>query len=107
MDAQCPKCGLGYYPEPGFYYGAMFISYIITAFYSLGFIGIALFVFDLSVNAAFVWLFFSMVLFYAWFYRTARSVWINVNVKYDPRAIDRAKEKGITAVAPGYVNRNF
>lgn len=86
MPLKCPKCGLNYYPEPGFYYGAMFISYIITAFYCLGFAAICLFVFDLSVNATFLWLFASLVIFYVWFYRTSRSVWIHVNVKYDPNA---------------------
>jgi len=86
MPPGCSKCGLNYYPEPGFYYGAMFISYIITAFYCLTFAAICLFVFDLSVNASFVWLFASLVIFYVWFYRTSRSVWIHVNVKYDPKA---------------------
>ncbi|GAA3917874.1 hypothetical protein GCM10022406_00750 [Hymenobacter algoricola] len=27
MPAQCPVCGLAYEPEPGFYWGAMFVSY--------------------------------------------------------------------------------
>lgn len=106
MPPSCTKCGQIYYPEPGFYYGAMFISYIITAFYCLGFIGIALFLFHLSVNTAFIWLFASLVIFYVWFYRTARSLWIHINVKYDPDALTKAKSNGTPAV-PGYVNRNF
>jgi len=28
MLHRCPKCNLNYYPEPGYYYGAMFISYL-------------------------------------------------------------------------------
>ena len=27
MPAACPACGQGYEPEPGFYWGAMYISY--------------------------------------------------------------------------------
>lgn len=91
MPPSCPKCGQNYYPEPGFYYGAMFISYIITAFYCLGFAGICLFVFHLSVNAAFIWLFVSLMIFYVWFYRTARSIWIHVNVRYDSKALANPK----------------
>ena len=108
MNTHCPICGLNNYPEPGFYYGAMFISYIITAFYCLGFVGVSLFVFHLGVNQSFVWLFISLVVFYAWFYRTARSLWIHINVKYNQDAIGKAKERGNAGGStPGYVNRNF
>ena len=27
MHAQCPVCGAGFMPEPGFYFGSMFITY--------------------------------------------------------------------------------
>ena len=30
MPAQCPVCGQAYEPEPGFYWGAMYVSYGFT-----------------------------------------------------------------------------
>ncbi len=30
MPSHCPNCQLSFMPEPGFYYGAMFMSYVIT-----------------------------------------------------------------------------
>jgi uncharacterized protein (DUF983 family) len=30
MPAHCPVCGQAYEPEPGFYWGAMFVSYAFT-----------------------------------------------------------------------------
>jgi uncharacterized protein (DUF983 family) len=30
MPGHCPKCNLSFMPEPGFYYGAMFMSYVVT-----------------------------------------------------------------------------
>lgn len=30
MHKECPRCGLDYEPEPGFYYSAMYISYGIN-----------------------------------------------------------------------------
>ena len=30
MPDQCPECGLSFMPEPGFYYGAMYVSYALT-----------------------------------------------------------------------------
>ena len=48
MPENCPKCGQKYFLGPGFYYGAMFISYIITGFYAL----IAVLVFMSILTAA-------------------------------------------------------
>jgi hypothetical protein len=90
MPPTCKVCGQNYYPEPGFYYGAMFISYIITAFYCLGFVAICIFVFHLGIELSFVLLFFSLVLLYAWFFRTSRAVWIHIVVKYDPHTFSQS-----------------
>lgn len=30
MHTHCPVCGVSFEPEPGFYYGAMFVSYAFT-----------------------------------------------------------------------------
>ena len=30
MPDNCPHCNLSFMPEPGFYYGAMFMSYVVT-----------------------------------------------------------------------------
>jgi uncharacterized protein (DUF983 family) len=30
MPESCPACGMNFYPEPGFYFGAMFISHAFT-----------------------------------------------------------------------------
>ena len=107
MKSGCDQCGQTYYPEPGFYYGAMFMSYIITSFFSLGLVGFCILVLDWSVNGSFVFLLIVIGLLYVWFCRTARSVWLSMNVKYDPRAIEKAKEAGFDPEAPDFVNKNF
>ena len=103
----CKKCGQNYYPEPGFYYGAMFISYIITSFFSLGVVGFAMLVLDWSVEAAFGLLIGILAICYVWFFRTARSTWISVTIKYDPDAIEKAKDIDMDKELPTYVNKNF
>lgn len=30
MNSSCPHCGLWYEPEPGFFFGAMYVSYALT-----------------------------------------------------------------------------
>ena len=107
MRNACAACGQTYYPEPGFYYGSMFISYIVTSFFSLGLVGFCILVLDWSVNASFALLLVVIGVLYVWFYRTARSVWLNLNVKFDSDAIHRAKEREGDEPPPDYVNKNF
>lgn len=84
MPDNCDVCGQKFEPEPGFYFGSMFVSYIMTAFFSLFVIGICIFVFDLSVNVSLLILVLLMAVLFIWVFRFARSVWINLMVKHDP-----------------------
>lgn len=84
MPKACPVCDQNYLPEPGFYYGAMFISYIMCGFWFLGFIAICMFVFNLSVNTSFALLCVMLVIVFGWVFRVSRSIWIHINVKYKP-----------------------
>ncbi len=92
MPEKCPKCGQDYYPEPGFYYGAMFISYIITGWFALILVGVLILVFGLYWLTAFWIMVFSMAILFVWFFRIARSIWINANVKYDAKVLEKVKK---------------
>ncbi len=84
MPEKCPNCGQEYFLGPGFYYGAMFISYIITAFYALTVCGFLIIVGGLHWQTAFFIMLASMAILFVWFFRLARAVWININVGYKP-----------------------
>ena len=84
MPENCNVCNQKFEPEPGFYFGSMFISYIMTAFFSLIVIGLCIFVFNLSINISLLILVLIMIVLFIWVFRFARSVWINLMVKYDP-----------------------
>jgi uncharacterized protein (DUF983 family) len=88
MPEACPKCGQKYFLGPGFYYGAMFISYIITGFFCLFVVGGLILVAGLSINAAFLVLLVVIAILFVWFFRIARAIWININVKYNANALD-------------------
>ena len=107
MPPACTKCGLSYYPEPGFYYGAMFMSYIITSFFSLGLVGFCILVLGWSVEASFALLIGILIVMFVWFFRTARATWIHMTVKYDPDAISRFESSDKGKEYPKYVGRNF
>ncbi len=81
----CPHCGQKYMLEPGFYYGSMFVSYLISAFLMFGFFAVAKFVLDLDITTAFVTcaiIIFSLLI---WIFRISRSVWIHFFVSFDKR----------------------
>jgi uncharacterized protein (DUF983 family) len=83
MPDRCSHCGLNYNPEPGFFYGAMFISYAIWGWFSIFFCLTLVFYFGWSVNATFALLIGISALFFVWLFRISRSLWIHFNIKFD------------------------
>ena len=92
MPERCPVCNQNYTPEPGFWFGAMFISYGWTAWACLFFIGGGIWILDMSVNAAFALLIVVAAIFYFWIFRISRSIWIHIYVNYDPEAAAKKKQ---------------
>ncbi|MBK8348280.1 MAG: DUF983 domain-containing protein [Saprospiraceae bacterium] len=89
MPEHCPVCKQKYEPEPGFYYGSMFLSYIFSAFFFLGIMGLCLIFFKLSLNASMGILLLVAGSTYFFFLRMSRSIWINIMVKFDPDAKEK------------------
>jgi len=83
MRLECPHCKLNFLPEPGFYYGAMFISYIFTGWFCILFVLFLHWVLGWSTAASFGTLIAICALFYVYIFRLARSIWLNINFKYD------------------------
>lgn len=81
MPEKCENCNYNYFPEPGFYYGAMFIGYIITSFSFVAFMILFIFGLGMSVEKAFFLLLGFAALTYIFFFRFARSVWIHIAPK--------------------------
>lgn len=85
MYERCPKCQLRYEQEPGFWWGAMYIAYalssgalLITAFLSKYYFGMNL------TQTMFIVLAVAVIGF-LYNARVARSIYINIFVKYDPK----------------------
>ncbi|MBK9253954.1 MAG: DUF983 domain-containing protein [Saprospiraceae bacterium] len=91
MPDHCPECGQSYMPEPGFYYGSMFLSYIVTGFFFLGIVGVCIIFLHMSVNQAMGVLLIVAALTYFFFLRMSRSLWINLMVRYDPKSKEQYK----------------
>lgn len=78
MPKECPNCQLNYFPEPGFYWGAMFISYIFWGWVSVIFGGTCIIFLGMSVNQATLALILFSATFFVWLYRISRSIWIHI-----------------------------
>ncbi|MDX2133663.1 MAG: DUF983 domain-containing protein [Saprospiraceae bacterium] len=87
MHQRCPKCNLNYFPEPGYYYGAMFISYIWTAWFCLLFVALFHWLLGWSQTVAFSLLIAFILINFVYIFRISRMMWININVRYDPNAL--------------------
>lgn len=78
MADACPVCGLDYRREQGYYIGAMYINYGITATVLLS-IGIPLV--DKAPLPALLWpLGIFSLLFPLWFFRYSRSLWLGIDL---------------------------
>lgn len=86
MPERCSVCQQPFMPEPGFYYGAMFISYIFMGWFSFLFAAFFHWVLDWSITATFTALIGVCLLFFVYIFRLARSIWIHI-------AIPSSKEK--------------
>ena len=84
MKECCEHCDLNYLPEPGYYYGAMFISYIFTGWFCIGFVALVHWVWGWGLNVSFLALIAVLALLFVYIYRLARSIWLSINVKYQP-----------------------
>lgn len=84
MDPNCRVCGQDLAPEPGFYYGAMFLSYILSGFFSVGLVALLHWVLDWGLMLSFGTLIAVLALLFVWFFRISRSLWIHINVGHRP-----------------------
>ena len=85
MPDRCPHCRQNYMPEPGFYYGAMFISYIFWGFLCVILGGGTIIGLGWSVNQAMLLLIAISAVFFVWLFRTSRAIWFNLMVKYEDK----------------------
>jgi arginine exporter protein ArgO len=87
MHERCPHCGIRLEPEPGFYQGAMYVSYAFTVAITM----VAVIIYSFTDNPS-EWLFIgavigSMLILLPINYRYSRTLYLYFfgGIKYDPR----------------------
>ncbi len=84
MHKRCSSCNLNFEPEPGYYFGAMFISYAISASILLPIALFAVFRYGWSANQAMLLILFIGAVGFLKILRLSRSMWINIMTPYNP-----------------------
>ncbi len=93
INEACAYCGESFLREPGFYIGAMYVSYALSvALVITSFIGFVVLL-DLEINMVLAVLIPSILLLLPILFRTARIIWLNIFVKYDPEKGQMARRK--------------
>ncbi len=90
MPERCHSCGQKFEPEPGFYYGAMYVGYALSVAYLVTLYVAASVLFgEFSLLWYFIVAIGSLFLLTPVVFRLSRSVWINFFVHYDPAAHEK------------------
>lgn len=88
MYKQCPTCNQSYEPEPGFYFGAMFVSYAInTALFIAAWVALTVLYPDYTLGLLLGILVLVVILGLPFTYRLSRSIWLAIFVRFDPKAV--------------------
>ncbi|MGA0559466.1 DUF983 domain-containing protein [Larkinella sp. VNQ87] len=84
MHKNCSHCGQDFVPEPGFYWGSMYLSYAFYTAYTL--ITFLVFVswLKIDLNTYLIGLTPTLIALTPYFFRLARRAWLTFFVAYDP-----------------------
>ncbi|WP_247235644.1 DUF983 domain-containing protein [Telluribacter sp. SYSU D00476] len=84
MNKECTCCGQNLEPEPGYYWGAMFVSYAInTALFVAVWVALGLIVEQLTVTMMVTSLLFISIFFLPYIFRLSRAAWIAIFIPYE------------------------
>jgi uncharacterized protein (DUF983 family) len=91
MLSRCPECGLSYFPEQGYYLGAMIINYAVTTAVVIAIFLISLLIPDfthLTINEKItIWIAFAIALSLT-LMRHSYSFWLGIDFWIKPRRPD-------------------
>lgn len=82
----CQSCGLKYEIEPGFFFGAMYISYALNVAL---FVFFMLFVLDDKISTVRFLAYYGITsaILYPIIFRLSRTIWAHILIKFEPNKI--------------------
>lgn len=83
MQPVCQHCHERYEKEPGYFYGAMYVSYALTSLFFIILFLLDIFFFHLGISLLFL-LIPGILLISPLTFRWSRLIWLNFFIKHDP-----------------------
>jgi uncharacterized protein (DUF983 family) len=81
MNDRCPVCNEDFRREPGYYFGASYVSYALTVGFGIGLFLLLCVIFDVGL-ISFLWVFsIALLILLPVFFRLSRLIWIHMFVK--------------------------
>lgn len=84
LHEHCDHCGIRYEFEPGFFYGAMYVSYALTVALGVATYILTEMLFDPTVLQVIVALVGVLIIGSPLVLRLSRIIWMNFFIKYEP-----------------------
>ena len=82
MNDKCPVCNEDFRREPGYYFGATYVSYGLTVAFGIGLFLLLCVLLKMEVIPFLVIFSCLLIILLPIFYRYARLIWIHMFVKY-------------------------
>ena len=83
MKHTCDECDLDFEREPGYYYGAMYVSYALTVAMAVALFVAYIVLFPTFNSVTYIVALTVMLLVLApWTFRTSRVIWLNFFIKF-------------------------
>ncbi|PIQ20504.1 MAG: DUF983 domain-containing protein [Cytophagales bacterium CG18_big_fil_WC_8_21_14_2_50_42_9] len=93
MHANCPCCGQVFEPEPGFYYGAMYVSFALSTGIFLGVLLVLSFlVEEITLPMVLIAVVIIVLGMLPIMFRVSRAIWINIFIHYEGPCMDIPKK---------------
>ncbi len=86
MYERCSHCNTKYKMEPSFFFGAMYVNYGLNVGVGMVIFAITYLILDLTLINSIIALCFVLLIIVPINLRLSRNIWINLFVKYDPKA---------------------
>jgi uncharacterized protein (DUF983 family) len=86
MPERCANCNTTYKIEPSFFYGAMYVSYVLGIAFAVAAFIISKLLLEADILTTFIAIVATMIGFMPVIIRLSRNIWINIFIKYDPKA---------------------
>ena len=83
IGEKCSHCQTKYRLEPSFFFGSMYVSYGVGIAFAVAAFVISYYIIGSSLNAAFIAIIATLVVFMPIIMRVSRTIWINIFIHYD------------------------